>query len=358
MTTLPFRSATGKPGGPEQDRKQLRFRPITDAPQRTARSYLLPGRIASGCFSLIVGHGGTLKSHLLASLAASALGGLRLPGAPPKRFVGNVLIVSREQDQYGDLRPQIEAAGGDPSKVLGPDDDEDDLGEAWNWWRFLEVLPDLIWEKQLALVGLDPLLALLPDGMNTGDPRQVRAALQPLHRIAMRTNAYIVGVGHLVKRPSQNVHWNGLGGVEFFNVARCVLTTAKISGRENEYALRAIKHQFGREAPDLVYRHDGEGGRDRIVFVGEEELAADALEAGESDPGEQLANDLAAGILHAFWSDEPVDYKLIRDAAKRDGVSDSTLRRRMKKLGIKTERKSGWGRKRCLVHFPQRGKKK
>jgi hypothetical protein len=337
------------------EKPQLRFRPITEARQNPARSYLLPGRLAYGCLSLIIGHGGVMKSHMLACLAAGVLGGLRLPGMHRKRDVGNVLIVSREQDQHADLRPQIQAAGGDPARVFSVDDDDDATGQAWNWWTFLEVLEGLIEQHRIALVGLDPIFNVLPPGMNNADPQAMRHVLQPLHRIAMRTGVAVVCTHHRPNRVNKGAHWQGLSSVELFNVARCVLLLAAVNDRDGWYAMRAEKHQFGPRAPDLLYRHAGEGGPDAIVFGKEEALEADALDAGEQDAGEQLHNDMATDILRALWQDEPLSWTVLTKRADKDRVNMLTLRRRMRKLGITTDAKGRWNKDKTLVFFPPGG---
>ena len=56
-----------------------------------------------------------------------------------------------------------------------------------------KLLEDAIAEYDVALVVLDPLLSLISDGIDTHRERAVREALDPLAKIADRTQAVLLG---------------------------------------------------------------------------------------------------------------------------------------------------------------------
>lgn len=358
MTTLPSGQPPVNGGSCTSTHAKLRIRPIVHAPQRQPRKFVMPGRIVFGHFNLIAGDGGTLKSHLVAAVAAAVMGGCRLPGQAKAKDAGNALILSAEQDQFLDLRPQIEAAGGDPSRVYAFDDGDDDLTDGFDWKAFLDALPDMITTHNLRFVGIDPLTSFLTHGTRSDNMDAIRWALQPLQRIAMRTGACILGTAHVVDSLARRGIIKALGSVHFRNVPRYVCGVAPLPERPGVFALRVIKHQFDAGSPDLLYRHAGQGGGDRIEWLGEEELDDDALGDIAADPGAAMEADQALQIVLGHWSDDPVDFReILRDARAID-VKPTTLRRRMRKLGVVTKAKGQVGKQTFLCYYPPRPEKK
>src|SRR5215211_1362674 len=79
--------------------------------------WLSPGRLAAGKITILDGDPGLGKSTLLCEFAARLSRGEPLPGgeAGPRRIV---VIMSAEDDLYDTIRPRIDAAGGDPRRVV------------------------------------------------------------------------------------------------------------------------------------------------------------------------------------------------------------------------------------------------
>jgi len=352
MTTLPFRPPVVNGADAGQASSAFDLEPIGSLPKPKPRKYLMPGRIAFGCFSLIQGRGETLKSHITAALAAAVTGGLRLPGMKRRHDFGGVLIVSSEQHEKRDLEPQLRAAGADVMRVHRIQGGLDRGGAGWDWGGFVLALEALIHKHGVRLVVLDALFDLLPPTIGLSDPRAVRFAVSPLHQVAMQTDAAILGIRHDNKRPNPALRDNGLGSTEFFNIARCVLGTSEITGRPDEYALRSLKHSFGPKAPDLVYRIRVSNGQAIVQFDHEEALSADDLAGSDKDPGEQLHDDLATQVLESFRPQGRVPWRDIVAAARKEAVAEATLRRRSRQMGCSSERE-GKGATHCsYLIFP------
>ncbi len=79
--------------------------------------WLWPKRIPLGKITILDGDPGMGKSLLALSVAASVSTGRLMPdGTPGKQ--GGIILIAPEDSASDTIRPRLEAAGGDPSRVL------------------------------------------------------------------------------------------------------------------------------------------------------------------------------------------------------------------------------------------------
>jgi putative DNA primase/helicase len=160
--------------------------------------WLSPGRLAAGKLTIFDGDPGLGKSTLLCEFAARISRGDPLPGgdaAPPRP----VVLMSAEDDPYDTIRPRIDAAGGDPRRVIAfatlPNDaSTETLGAIPD---HLYVIEEIITRTRAALLIIDPLVAFLARGHNANSDQGVRRAFHALKGLAERTGVAIVAVRHL-----------------------------------------------------------------------------------------------------------------------------------------------------------------
>src|SRR5829696_10330875 len=129
--------------------------------------WLSPGRLAAGKITILDGDPGLGKSTLLCEFAARISRGDPLPGgeAGAPQYV---VILSAEDDLYDTIRPRIDAAGGDPRRVialatLADNPADGPLGAIPDHVYLLE---EIIGRTQAALLIIDPLVAFLSRGHN------------------------------------------------------------------------------------------------------------------------------------------------------------------------------------------------
>src|SRR5215218_9466989 len=127
--------------------------------------WLWPGRIPAGKITLLEGDPGLGKSTLLCELAARISRGEPLPGADTSPTTPRgVLLFSAEDDPYDTIRPRIDAAGGDPQRIVAfiAVPDGSDTGRPFALPRDLPILEALIAKVDAALVVFDQLVDYLP----------------------------------------------------------------------------------------------------------------------------------------------------------------------------------------------------
>src|SRR5215831_1137619 len=79
--------------------------------------WLWPGRIARGKVSMIAGHPGLGKSQITAALAAVVTTGGTWPVDRTQCERGSVILLNAEDDAADTIRPRLEAAGADISRI-------------------------------------------------------------------------------------------------------------------------------------------------------------------------------------------------------------------------------------------------
>lgn len=202
-------------------------------------AWLWDGRIPFGKITLLDGDPGLGKSTLTLDIAARMTtasmfpDGWRCPRPPTK-----VIVLSAEDGVADTIRPRLEAAGGDPSKILivdavwrssgvkTPLDIENDM----------KHLASLI-DETVSLVIIDPLMAFLPSTVNAYRDHEIRRSLLPLHDLAESTGIAAIMVRHLRKGSGGDIAlYQGGGSIGITGAARSVLMV----GRHPEDPMRRV----------------------------------------------------------------------------------------------------------------------
>src|SRR5829696_6228563 len=246
--------------------------------------WLWKDRIPASKITVLDGDPGLGKSTLLCELAARISRGDPLPGddsepAAPR----GVLLFSAEDDVHDTIRPRIDAAGGDPQRIVFfvavPDGSE--TGRPFALPRDLPILDAVVARVDAALVIFDPLVAFLPAGVSAGIDQHVRHALGALKASAERTGAAIVVVRHLNKSASANPLYRGLGSVGIIGAARSGLLAADPDDPDRRI-LALAKGNLARPPVSLAFRLEDVPGATvaRVVWDGESPwTAAELLDA-------------------------------------------------------------------------------
>jgi hypothetical protein len=156
-----------------------------------------------GMLAVIGGQPGLGKSQISINLAAGVTIGKGLPGTGVFKDLGSVIILANEDDAARTIRPRLDAAGADISKVHivegvareGADVDmfQLDLDIADLRERALQI-------GDVKLIIIDPPSAYLGTKVDSYKDSDVRRVLMPLGTLAHDTGAMILLIVHLNKR--------------------------------------------------------------------------------------------------------------------------------------------------------------
>src|SRR5919112_2147247 len=216
--------------------------------------WLSPGRLAAGKTTILDGDPGLGKSTLLCEWAARITRGHALPGGT-SGAPRDVIILSAEDDLRDTIRPRIDAAGGDSTRIVSllavPDGSP--FGGPFVIPGHVLLLEALVVRTDAALVIVDPLMAYLHLGHNANSDQHVRRAFASLKALGERTGTAIVVVRHLNKSTSANPLYRGGGSIGIIGAARCGLLLAQDPEHPQRRILAATKGNLGRPPASLAF---------------------------------------------------------------------------------------------------------
>jgi hypothetical protein len=284
--------------------------------------WLSPGRLALGKITVLDGDPGLGKSTLLCEFAARVTRGQPLPGGHPTAPRG-VIMLAAEDGLFDTIRPRIDAASGDPRRVVSflAVPDRSSAGRPFALPGDAPLLETVADHADASLVIIDPLAGFLGPRHSANDAGHIRRTLAALREVAERANVAIVIVRHLNKASGANPMYRGGGSIGIIGSARCGLLLAPDPADPNRRILAATKENLTARTPSLAFRlePDPGSGVTRVVWEDESPLTAAQLlhASAEGDDRRSLVLD-ARHWLRAELADGPRPAKdMLREATER-----------------------------------------
>jgi hypothetical protein len=304
--------------------------------------WLWPGRFALGKLTLLTGEGGVGKSIFTCDLAARISKGLPFPDGSPG-VLGDSFFVGAEDGAGDTIRPRLDAAGADCRKVHligGPKPPGEEFASPLDLSRHVSQLDQLLGRYPDAkLLIIDPILDYLGEKTNSDKATDVRRVLGPLRSLAEKHRVAIVALNHLRKSIGGSSKNRSLGSGAFVQVARIELRVCEDPEDADRRLFLPVKNNLG-AAPGLAYRiESATNGAGRAKWEdGPVEITIGEV---ESDGGseDRSAIEEAVEWLRAFLAEGAVKASEAKKQAGRDGVSEVTLKRAKKRLGVMAEQR-------------------
>jgi hypothetical protein len=210
-----------------------------------------------GVVTLMDGNPGVSKSTLVADLVARITTAREWPdgSAPASRDPGRVVWITTEDDPGRVLRPRVEAARGDASRVLYVTSEVVFPSGAG---AFRELVVQVAAQPEgLALVVLDPLFSHLEASIRTiADSEMRRGVMNPLQDTADAAGIAILVVRHFSKDTTASAVNRGagsLGGIVGSARAVWTVTVDKSDETGETKAIGVSKLNYARATKPLLY---------------------------------------------------------------------------------------------------------
>ena len=228
--------------------------------------WLWPGRIAAGKLTLIAGHPGLGKSFLTVDLAARVTTGAAWPDGQGRAPRGSVVMLNCEDDAADTIRPRLDAAGGDPSRVVVLDGvrEPDRPERGFDLAADLAAVADLLdATPDCRLVTIDPVSAYL-GAADSHKNAEVRGLLAPLQALAARRGVAVVLVSHLNKAGGGGAMSRVSGSGAFVAAVRAAWAVSADPDAEDDPDARArrlllpLKNNLAPDAGGLAFAVAGD----------------------------------------------------------------------------------------------------
>lgn len=300
--------------------------------------WLWPDYIPAGMLCLLDGDPGVGKSTLSADLAARASSGRPMPDGTGGGAPVGVVILSAEDDLARTVRPRLEAAGADLDRIVtvALRERDGDIRAPLITSDDLAMLEQAVKDTQARLVIIDPLVAYLPDEVDTNGDHDVRRALRGLAELAERTGCAVLVVRHLRKGAAENPLYRGGGSIGIIAAARAAFLLARDPEDAERRILAPLKMNVAPAPPARAFRLELEPGHahPHVSWEGVSALDASALLAVPDGTEDRSALREAKEVLRQILADGPQRAEVARLLARRAGVSDRTLARARRSLAI------------------------
>ena len=308
-------------------------------------SWLWPGRIPVGKLVTLDGDPGLGKSTLALSFATPVTTGGTWPDGSVCEHRGAVLIMSAEDGLADTVRPRLDAAGADVSKVHAiegvPITDED--GERTlrpPTLADIDALNAAIDRTGARLLVIDVVMAYLPAGTDAHKDQDIRRVLSRLAALADRTGCTVLLLRHLNKASGRDPIYRGGGSIGIVGAARAGLLVAADPDDPERRVLASVKSNLGPAPASLIYRLAGAGdyGVARVQWEGQTDHTARTLLSTPADD-DQAATEAQQWLQDYLSGESSVLSKTVKAEAAKAGIRERTLQRAVKSLGVTVESK-------------------
>jgi len=341
-----IRNAPERKPASEQAQPGAVLRCIADI-EKQELLWLWPGRIPLGKLTLLIGDPGLGKSLVTIDIGSRVTRGSVFPDGAPCES-GSVIILSAEDDAADTIRPRLEAASADISRVHVLEAVRVQLSDGSLTEKAFSLETDVAHleavlraHPDVRLIVIDPVSAYL-GGVDSHSNAEVRGLLTPLAKLAASYRVSVLCVTHLRKSAGPAVH-RAIASIAFAATARAAWAVAPDPEGEDRKLLVQVKQNLSASIGGLAFRIEAPSGTATVAW----ESGAVALPANEvlnvdyrEDHSERKA---AEEWLRDYLADGPAAAGQAIRAAHGVGFSTTTLRRAATSLRVKTRKLGGRG---------------
>jgi putative DNA primase/helicase len=311
--------------------------------------WIWPGVIASGRVTGLAGYPGLGKSQVAMHIAATVSTGRGWPAGTANGDIGDVIILSAEDDPADTVVPRLIAAGAECIRihVVKAVKDDDGVERIFNLVVDLDRLEKEHDLRRVRLLVIDPISAyLIPTKggrVNRNDGGDVRTIQGRLARFAARHDLGVLAISHLNKNSGARAITRIMGSQEWAAAPRAVFVVTEEPGTGRRLFL-PVKNNLGPDRIGYAFEIENrvleDGIRTSAVVWSDDPVRISADEALAAAAKKVTLG--ATDFLEQLLSDGPMDQAEIVRLGKEAGYTEKNLRTAREKLGVKPK-KEGFG---------------
>lgn len=326
--------------------------PWTDGPSvRPISSYdstpiewVWPGWLPRGTVTLFDGNPGEAKSTAVMDLIARITTGGSWPDGRSVGEPSDVLIITREDDPSRVLRPRLEVARADLSRVLFL---EEEFVLPRDAGRLERIVSD---RSGLALVFIDPLFSHIEGRIKTISDNDIRTAVMtPLSNIAQRARLAMLAMRHYSKDTTRSALLRGAGSLGgLVGAARSVwaATGDPDSEDHDRKLIGVVKANYARKPDTLRYRvysaiPPGWAEDETVAaieWLGTSQLGIDDVLSEEDHDAARSATDVLVAYLRSQGGEAPA--RDVEEHMRSKKVGGTALRSAKRRAGVRSVKRS------------------
>ena len=309
--------------------------------------WLWPARIPLGKLTLLIGDPGLGKSLLTLDISARISRGGTFPDGATCEM-GSVLLLSAEDDVADTVRPRLDVAGANVCRVHTLEavrvalTDGSITEKSFSLESDITALDMALREHpDVRLVVINPISAYL-GGTDSHVNSEVRGLLSPLAALASKYEVAVVCVTHLRKSAGPAVH-RAIGSIGFAAAARASWAVGADPSDAGRRLFLPVKQNLAPDTGGLSFRIESREGLPGIAWDSTVVTASANDVLNVLDDDDHSARRDAESWLRDFLADGPAIAGDAIQAAGRDGIPKTTLRRAALSLGVSTRKTGGRG---------------
>ncbi len=296
--------------------------------------------------TVLDGEPGLGKTTISFQLAARMSTGSPMPplvGDTDVRDRRGVLIFSAEDDPSRTIRPRLQAAGADLSRIRiveGAGTDERD--EFVNLKLHLPEIEAALEEYDIGLIIFDPIGAYSGDINLNSDP-EVRQLLQPIKLLLERHDTALLFIRHLNKDERKSAINRGTGSTAIIAAMRCAWIVGRDPNNTSQFVLACSKNNLSRHPRSMTYQLADADGVPVVNWVGETEMTANEI-TGDQQRGKTKVDECTEW-LKLMLAAGRVKSDVLEAQSRKAGFSKATYKRARGLAEVKSEKDSfdgGW----------------
>lgn len=272
--------------------------------------------IPFGKLTIVQGDPGDGKSTFVLDIIARLTNGTEMPDGYKINSTYNVVYQCFEDDVSDTIKPRLESAGANCSKVAYIRDNNNSLN------LDDKRIETTVKQTNAKLLVLDPIQSFLQDS-DLNSASRIRSILGNLVRIAKEYDCAIILIGHLNKSNSTKNIYRGLGSIDITAIARSVLMVERDEENSQLRYVYPIKSSLAIEGDSVCFQIIDK----KVKWVGRRSPYKEKITCKE--------------FLIDFLSDGAMHSSIIMELVKNKGFSERTINTEKKKLGIISFRKNG-----------------